>query len=124
MIGTPAILPVDTVMEPAFAVAVRIDHLFRAVFLCHIRKTTSLFQDAGRRIVQEHDIFPVSIRLRKLKGSPQPGKLAVHQLFSMLLCRFIPACDPATSVQIKRSFKSEALGSDKGVILINLVAVL
>ena len=48
------VLSLDTVMEPAFSMAVGIDHLLRSVFLRHIRKAAAFFHDADRRIVQEH----------------------------------------------------------------------
>ena len=43
------------IVEAALAVAMGVDHLFRAVFLCHIREATASFQDVHGRVVEEHD---------------------------------------------------------------------
>ena len=95
MIYSPAILSLDTVMESAFTVTMCIDHVLCTIFLRHIRKTAAFFQNVGRRIVQEHDIFPVSIRLCKLEGFSQTLKLTFDQFLCMDLCFFIPTHDPA-----------------------------
>ena len=108
MVHSSSVLPVNAVIKPAFAVAVSVDHMLRAIFLRHIRKTAALFQNVCRRVVQEHDEFPVSVRFRKFEGFPEAHKLTLHELLRMTLRLFIPADDPASPVEIKRSFKCKS----------------
>ena len=47
--------PLDAVVESMLSVAVGINHLFSAVFLCHVGEAAVPFQDACGRVVEEHD---------------------------------------------------------------------
>ena len=58
----------DTVAEPALPVAVGINHGQSAVFFCNLRKRGGFLQNVGGRIVEKHDVFPKSGRLRLGKG--------------------------------------------------------
>ena len=43
------------IVEAALAVAMCVDHLFRAILLRHVREATASFQDVRGRVVEEHD---------------------------------------------------------------------
>ena len=124
MIGSAPVLAVDAVIEAGLAVAVGVDDLLGSVLLRHVREGTADLQDIGRRIVQEHDIFPPAVGSGQLKGLAQPLQLPVHQLFRVGLGLLVPACDTPPPVQIKGALKGETLGADQGIIPVGLITVL
>ena len=97
MVHPSSVLPVNAVIKPAFAVAVCVDHMLRAVFLRHIRKTATFFQDIRRRVMKEHDVFPVSGVFCQFKGFPKPLQLALHQFFRLLVEGLAGTQNPADS---------------------------
>ena len=124
MVLSSPVLAVDAVVEPALAVAVRVDHLLRTVFFRHVREAASLFQDAGRRIMQEHDEFAISIRLCQVKRFPKPHQLSGHQFPGVLFLFFVPAHNSASTIDVERSLKSKTFRRDNSVVLVGVVAVL
>ena len=114
----------DTVSKPAFPMAVGIHDSADFIFFRDLRKRGSLLQDIGRRIVKEQDKLPVSGSLSLPEGFPQPFHFAGNQLFRVFFPLLIPAGNVAPAIQVKRTFKSIALGSHKGVILINRKIIL
>ena len=49
------------IVEAALAVAMGVDHLFRAILLRHVREATASFQDVRGRVVEEHDETGVAV---------------------------------------------------------------
>ena len=62
MVNPSAVLPFYTVVEAALPVAMGVNHLLCAVFLRHIGKFASFFQNIGGGIVQKHNEFSIPIR--------------------------------------------------------------
>ena len=114
----------DTVIEAGFSVGVRVDDLPDAVFLRHTGEDTLRLQDIGRRVVEKHDIFRISVRSCGLKGFSQAHGFPLHQLFCVCFLLFVPVDDPPAVVQIKGALEGIALGSDNGIVLIGCVIVL
>ena len=112
------------VPEPAFSVAVGIDHMLRSVFFSHIRKSAPLFKDAGGRIMQEHDEFSETIRLCQFKGSAKPDQFPGNQFLRVFLFLFVPSDDPAPAVQIKRSFKGKSFRSRQRIVPVDCITIL
>jgi hypothetical protein len=56
----PMILSLNTVVEPGFSMAVRINHLFHTKFFREPGKRALIFKNIRGRIMQEHQIFPIS----------------------------------------------------------------
>ena len=119
-----SVLAVNTVIEPALSVAVRVDHLLRAVLLRHVRKAAALLQNAGGRIVQEHDESVEAVGSGQFEGFPEPPEFPLDQLRGVFLSLLVPARDPPAAVKVERALKCESLGRDQGKILIDRADVL
>ena len=112
------------IVEAALAVAMGVDHLFRAVFLCHVREATASFQDVRGRVVEEHDETGVAVITSCLKGCPQAFQLSLHQFLRVLRFLLIPASDLPAPVQVEWSLEGIALGAYQRVIPVWEVIVL
>ena len=88
MIGNAVHFSVKAVIISRLPVAVGIHDLLRPVFLCHLCKSALRLADTGGRVVQEHNIFPVSRRARLLERRPQSYKLPVPDLLKVLITVF------------------------------------
>lgn len=111
-------------MESGFSMAVGIDHLFGPILFGDLCKRALILQNVCRRIMQEHQIFSITGFSGCLKRLEQPVCFPLHQLSGLFFVLFVPAKNSASSVQVKRSFKTVTFGSYKCVVFITVEIVL
>ena len=105
-------------MKPALSVAVGINHLFHAEFLGYSCKPALFFQDVCGRLVQKHDVLPITGCFGRFEGTAQPSDLPLHQLSRVYLRLLIPADDSNSCVEIERAFKGVAFRPHQGIVVI------